>query len=93
MNDWYEDVRTMKNAVFWDVTLCCSCKNRRFGQYLCVDSGACASAGHLWLMNDWYEDVRTMKNAVFCAALVRTDVSDSICASIGVLVPMLATYG
>jgi hypothetical protein len=21
----------MKNAVFWDVTLCCSCKNRRFG--------------------------------------------------------------
>jgi hypothetical protein len=21
----------MKNAVFWDVTPCCSCKNRRFG--------------------------------------------------------------
>jgi hypothetical protein len=21
----------MKNAVFWDVTLCGSCKNRRFG--------------------------------------------------------------
>jgi hypothetical protein len=22
---------TMQNGVFWDVTLCCSCKNRRFG--------------------------------------------------------------
>jgi hypothetical protein len=22
---------TMKNGVFWDVTPCCSCKNRRFG--------------------------------------------------------------
>jgi hypothetical protein len=22
---------TMKNGVFWDVTLCGSCKNRRFG--------------------------------------------------------------
>jgi hypothetical protein len=22
---------TMKNGVFWDVTLCDSCKNRRFG--------------------------------------------------------------
>jgi hypothetical protein len=22
---------TMKNCVFWDVTLCCSCKNQRFG--------------------------------------------------------------
>jgi hypothetical protein len=22
---------TMKNAVFWDVTPCASCKNRRFG--------------------------------------------------------------
>jgi hypothetical protein len=22
---------TMKNCVFWDVTLCSSCKNRRFG--------------------------------------------------------------
>jgi hypothetical protein len=21
----------MKNGVFWDVTLCCSCKNRSFG--------------------------------------------------------------
>jgi hypothetical protein len=21
----------MKNCVFWDVTPCCSCKNRRFG--------------------------------------------------------------
>jgi hypothetical protein len=23
---------TMKNAVFWDVTPCSSCKNRRFGE-------------------------------------------------------------
>jgi hypothetical protein len=23
---------TMKNGVFWDVTLCGSCKNRRFGE-------------------------------------------------------------
>jgi hypothetical protein len=23
---------TMKNAVFWDVMPCCSCKNRRFGE-------------------------------------------------------------
>jgi E3 ubiquitin-protein ligase DOA10 len=23
---------TMKNGVFWDVTLCGSCKNRRFGR-------------------------------------------------------------
>jgi hypothetical protein len=23
---------TMKNAVFWDVALCGSCKNRRFGE-------------------------------------------------------------
>jgi hypothetical protein len=23
---------TMKNGVFWDVTLCASCKNRRFGR-------------------------------------------------------------
>jgi hypothetical protein len=22
---------TMKNGIFWDVTLCDSCKNRRFG--------------------------------------------------------------
>jgi hypothetical protein len=24
-------IQTMKNAIFWDVTPCCSCKNRRFG--------------------------------------------------------------
>jgi hypothetical protein len=24
-------VVTMKSGVFWDVMLCCSCKNRRFG--------------------------------------------------------------
>jgi hypothetical protein len=36
---WYERVRffvftavTMKNGVFWDVTQCGSCKNRRFGE-------------------------------------------------------------
>jgi hypothetical protein len=36
--DWYEVVRlevftavTMKSDVFWDVTPCGSCKNRRFG--------------------------------------------------------------
>jgi hypothetical protein len=23
---------TMKNTVFWDVTPCCCCKNRRFGE-------------------------------------------------------------
>jgi hypothetical protein len=27
-----EAARGMKNAVFWDVTPCGSCKNRRFGQ-------------------------------------------------------------
>jgi hypothetical protein len=27
---------TMKNAVFWDVTSCGCCKNRRFGGTLCL---------------------------------------------------------
>jgi hypothetical protein len=38
-NDNYKNVRfevstavTMKNGVFWDVMLCGSCKNRRFGR-------------------------------------------------------------
>jgi hypothetical protein len=26
-----EEVKTLKNGVFWDVTPCGSCKNRRFG--------------------------------------------------------------
>jgi hypothetical protein len=33
---------TMNNAVFWDVTPCCSCKNRRFGgMYRHSDQGYC----------------------------------------------------
>jgi hypothetical protein len=27
----YEGIKSMKNGVFWDVTPCGSCKNRRFG--------------------------------------------------------------
>jgi hypothetical protein len=29
--DAYKHERNLKNAVFWDVTPCTSCKNRRFG--------------------------------------------------------------
>jgi hypothetical protein len=29
-------MKTMKNAVFWDMTPCGSCKNRRFGEKYCL---------------------------------------------------------
>jgi hypothetical protein len=35
---------TKKNGVFWDVTPCCFCKNRRFG--LCISSQRASVAGY-----------------------------------------------
>jgi hypothetical protein len=42
---------TMKNAVFWDVTPCDPCKNRRFGETYCLLEEWCLLGCYaVWLL-------------------------------------------
>jgi hypothetical protein len=76
LTDYAEQEIYSKNGVFWNVTQCGSCKNRRFG-------------GTLLLLHQSYKNRWTRNNAVFLRSLRRFLVTVSVVPSSPILVTVL----